>query len=49
MASKLLMLWLGLSLGTALVTFITAGPLEKIFERSFFQGVALFAAWLLLK
>jgi hypothetical protein len=49
MAGKLFMLWLGLAAGNALFALLQNGPIEKIVERSFFQGVALAAAWYLLR
>ena len=49
MKIKLFTLFVALTLGNLLAAGLFNVTLHTIFERSFFQGVALFCAYLLLK
>lgn len=49
MATKLFLLWLGLTMGLVIYAVFTSTPWSVVFERSFFQGFALGAAWFMLK
>lgn len=47
-ALPLLLLWCGLSFGNFLYAWLSPkGSKEDAYDRSFFQGVALFNVWLL--
>lgn len=44
---KLLMLFVGLAAGNFVYSMLTGAPHSVAIERTYFQGLALFCAWLM--
>lgn len=49
MATKLLLSWIGLSVGNFIYAWADQQGTEHAFERSFFQGVAFLMAWIITR